>query len=297
MRLHDRHLCVLEGKGIASDAIDAITNVSGGKRPVGSSRDQAVAAGDQTKRPAPGRRERSAVSRSCVRFIECMRTSLACPTGTPVAARQVGSPMIERRQAARMQFVQPGVGSLRLVQDVQIARLGSHHAVVIVPRQLQEGERLLLEIWVSHDAKPYTVLVHVVSNQLVMDEGSLRWQARLKMVQPVPRGGFGGVHVGPDRRLIGALIRRVPVRVVEASTAGCVFESPFAVNEGTVGFLQTRTATHDCSEAVRVRRMSETSDSAWAYRMAAEFLTLGPVSLDSLRGLATIMSVGSETTN
>jgi hypothetical protein len=76
-----------------------------------------------------------------------------------------------------------------------------------------------------------------------------------------------------------------------------VFESPFAVNEGTVGFLQTRTATHDCSEAVRVRRMSETSDSAWAYRMAAEFLTLGPVSLDSLRGLATIMSVGSETTS
>jgi hypothetical protein len=205
--------------------------------------------------------------------------------------------MIERRHAARVQFVQPGVGSLRLVEDVQIARLGSHHAVVIVPRQLQEGERLLLEIWVAHDAKPYTVLVHIVSNQLVMDEGSLRWQARLKMAQPAPRGGFGGVHVSPNRRLIGALIRRVPVRVVEASTGGCVFESPFAVSEGTVGFVQMRTATRDCSEAVRVRRMSETSDPAWAYRMAAEFLTIGPVSLDSLRGLATIMSVGSETTN
>ena len=31
------------------------------------------------------------------------------------------------------------------MQDVQIARLGSHHVVVIVPLQLQQGERLLLE--------------------------------------------------------------------------------------------------------------------------------------------------------
>jgi hypothetical protein len=205
--------------------------------------------------------------------------------------------MIERRQGSRAQFVQPGVGSLRLVQDVQIARLGSHHVVVIVPLQLQQGERLMLEIWLAQDAKPYTVLVHVVSNQLVMDEGSLRWRARLKMVQPVPRWRVAGGHVGPNRRLIGALIRRVPVRVVEASTAGCLFESPFPVSEGTVGFLQTRTAARNCSEAVRVRRMSEASDPAWAYRMAAEFLTLGPVSLDSLRGLATIMSGRSETTN
>ena len=178
------------------------------------------------------------------------------------------------------------------MQDVQITRLGSQHAVVIVPRQLPQGERLLLDIWVAHDAKPYTVLVHVVSNQVVMDEGSLRWQVRLKMVQPPPRGGFEGVQLPPFRRVIGALSRRVPVRLVEASTTGCVFESPSAISEGTVGFVQTRTATRNRSEAVRVRRMSETSDPAWPYRIAAEFLTLGPVSPDSLRGLATIMSVG-----
>ena len=204
--------------------------------------------------------------------------------------------MIERRQAARMQFAQPGIGSLRLVQDVQIARLGSQHAVVIVPRQLPHGERLLLDIWVTHDGKPHTVLVHVVSNRVVMDDGALRWQARLKMVQPAPRGGFEGVQLTPSRHALGALIRRVPVRVVEASIAGCVFESPSAVVEGAVGFVQTRTAIHDCSEAVRIRRTSETSDQAWPYRMAAEFLTVGPVSPDSLRGLAAVMSVGSPRT-
>jgi hypothetical protein len=204
--------------------------------------------------------------------------------------------MIERRRAERVQFAQPGVGTLRTVQDVEIARLGSQHAVVIVPGQLPQGERLLLEIWVARDAKPYTVLVHVVRNQLVMDEGALRWRALLKMVQPAPRGGFQGVQLPPSRRVIGALIRRVPVRVLEASTAGCVLESPSAVVEGAVGFVQTRTAIHECSEAVRIRRTSETSDQAWPYRMAAEFLTVSPVSPDSLRGLATIMSVGSPRT-
>ena len=59
---------------------------------------------------------------------------------------------------------------------------------------------------------------------------------------------------------MGALIRRLPVRVVEASTAGCVFESPSIVVEGAVGFVQMRTSTQEHSEAVRVRRTSQTSD-------------------------------------
>ena len=75
---------------------------------------------------------------------------------------------------------------------------------------------------------------------------------------------------------MGALIRRVPVRVVETSTTGCLVESPSIFVEGTVGFVEMRTATHNCSEAVRVRRTSQTSDIVWQYRMAAEFLTLGP---------------------
>jgi hypothetical protein len=203
--------------------------------------------------------------------------------------------MIERRRAERVQFVQPGVGSLRLVQDVQIARLGSHYAVVVVPERLPWGERLLLEISVGRDDQPCRELVRVAGNRAVMDEGSLRWVARLKMVQRAPRVEFEAAR-SARCSAIGALIRRVPVRIVEASCAGCVFESPSALSEGTVGFVQTRTMTQECSEAVRVRRTSETSDVAWPYRIAAEFLTLGPVSPESLRGLATVMSVGSPAT-
>jgi hypothetical protein len=165
--------------------------------------------------------------------------------------------------------------------------------VVLVPGQLPRGERLLLEIRGARDAKPCTVLVRAVGNRPVTDEGALQWHTRLEMIQRVPRSAFQAARIALRQTVMGALIRRVPVRVVEASTVGCVIESPSALREGTVGFVQTRTTSQDCSEAVRIRRLSETSDLAWPYRMAAEFLTLGPPSPDSLRGLATIMSIGS----
>ena len=201
--------------------------------------------------------------------------------------------MIERRRADRVHFVEPGLGGLRVVQDVEIARLGSHHAVVIADGPVPCGERLLLEIAGARAGNPYTVLAHVIDNRAVMDDGSLRRRVRLKMVQRAPRGAFEGAPIMSRRFVMGALIRRVPVRVVEASTSGCLVESPSVFVQGTVGFVEMRTATHNCSEAVRVRRTSETSNVAWPCRMAVEFLTLGPTSPDSLRGLATIMTVGS----
>ena len=225
---------------------------------------------------------------------EWVETAAACRAGTLVAVLRLGSQMIEHRRAERFHLVDPAVGSLRMVQDVEIAQLRSHHAIVIAPGPLPRGERLLLEIPVARDAHPCTVLVRVVDNRVVMDDGSLRRQVRLQVIERAPRDrGLEGVRIPRGRSVMGALIRRVPVRVVETSTTGCIFESPSIVVEGSVGFVQTRTSTHDRSEAVRVRRTSQSSNSVWQYRMAAEFLTLGPKSPDSFRGLATIMSVGS----
>lgn len=225
---------------------------------------------------------------------EWVDTAAVCRAGTLVAVSPLGSQMIEHRRAERFPLVHPAVGSLRMVQDVEIARLHSRQAIVIAPGPLPRGERLLLEIPVARGAHPCTVLVRVVHNRVVMDDGSLRRQVCLQVIERAPRDrGLEGVRIPRGRSVMGALIRRVPVRVVEASTTGCVFESPSIVIEGSVGFVQTRTSTHDRSEAVRVRRTSQTSNAVWQYRMAAEFLTLGPKSPDSFCGLATIMSVGS----
>lgn len=275
-----------------------ITCVYGSDKRVALSRAQAVAAWDQTKRPAPGRRRRhphDVRTREGLAIVgECARSAAHAEWAHRLLSQQSGTPMIERRRAERVHLVNPGVGSLRTMQDVEIARLGSHHAVVIAPAPLPCGERMLLEIPVARDAHICTVLVRVVSNRVVMDDGLLRRLVRLQMVPRAPRDrGFEGVQIPRNGSLMGALSRRVPVRLVEASTAGCLFESPSVVLEGAVGFVHMRTVTHDRSEVVRIKRSSETSNPVWPYRTAAEFLTLGPTLPDSLCGLATIMSVGS----
>jgi hypothetical protein len=277
-----------------------IINVYRGEEHRDASRAQASAAWDQTKRLTTGRcdrrqdeacgcgRDKNAATieefaRSAPR-LERARTLLLAPDGNQ---------MIERRRAERCHLVDPGVGTMRMVQDIEIVHLGSNQAVVIAAGPLPRGERLLLEIPVARHSSPCTVLVRVIDNRVVMDDGSLRRQVRLQPVQRISRGrGFLGVTIPQGRSIMGALIRRVPVRIMEASTAGCVFESPTLVIEGAVGFVQMRTSTEDCSEAVRVRRTSQTFNAVWQYRMAAEFLTLGPTSPQSLRGLATVMTVG-----
>ena len=214
-------------------------------------------------------------------------------TGTPVAVWSLGSQMVERRRPERALLVDPGVASLRLVQDVQIAQLGLDHAIVIAPGPLPVGERLLLEIPVALHVRPCTVLVRVVDNGIVLDDGLFRRRVRLSILHQAPRGWrFEGVRMRRGGSVMGALIRRVPVRLIEASTTGCVFDSPSLIVEGAVGFVQMRTSIEERSEAVRVRRTSQTSDIVWQHRMAAEFLTLG-ASLASLRGRATIMTVSS----
>jgi hypothetical protein len=224
------------------------------------------------------------------------RSLLDRAAGIRIAARNFGTPMIERRRVERFHLVDPRVGTLRIVQDVAITQLASRDAVVIAPGPLPAGERLLLEIPGEHHAPPCTVLVRVLDNCVVMDDGSLRRQVRLEMIPRAPRDlGFQGVRISRGQSAIGALIRRVPVRVVEASTAGCVFDSPSVVVEGSVGFVRLRTIDQEHSEAVRVRRTSQTSDRVWQHRMAAEFLTLMLTSPYSLRGLAAIMTVSAFT--
>ena len=151
--------------------------------------------------------------------------------GHAAALVRLGSQMIEHRRAERFHLVDPAVGSLRMVQDVEIAQLRSRQAIVIAPGPLPRGERLLLEIPVARDAHPCTVLVRVVDNRVVMDDGSLRRQVRLQVIERAPRDrGLEGVRIPRGRSVMGALIRPVPVRVVETSTTGCVFESPSIVD-------------------------------------------------------------------
>ena len=203
--------------------------------------------------------------------------------------------MIERRRADRVHFVEPGLGGLRVVQDVEIARLGSHHAVVIAHGPLPCGERLLLEIHGRARRRPRTrCSSHVIDNRVVMDDGSLRRRVRLKMVQRAPRGSVRGSadHV--------ATIRDGRAHSTSAGARRGGEHRPAVLSRVHPLSSRGQLVSWRCEPRPTIARKPCGSGAchrhrtlAWPYRMAAEFLTLGPTSPDSLRGLATIMSVGS----
>lgn len=202
--------------------------------------------------------------------------------------------MFERRRGERYRLAEPGMGHFRIVQDVEIIHLDAASAVV-AGGNIPPGERLLLDIPGERDGASCTRLALAVEQLVRIEDDALRREVRLKILS---RGGEA-VAIDPaivaaaeaaQRRVIGAVIRRVPIRVVEISVSGCVWETPVPLDAGTVGFIEMQSVDGRRSEAVRLLHSSRLPGVVWQHRAAAEFLTLGPLPHESLRGVATIIA-------
>jgi hypothetical protein len=205
--------------------------------------------------------------------------------------------MSERRRGERQVLDHPGVGTMCVVQDVDVAHVDATESVVIAAHTIPRGERLLLTVPDECGAESHTRLARVASSRVVLRNGALRREVRLLIS---PRVGDSTVLIEQATRraeqravIRGAVIRRVPVRITEVSTSGCLWESPSSLDDGTVGWIDIRGAQHYHSEAVRVLRTQRLEALTWPYRTAVEFLTLGPLSPDSFRGVAALAAVGT----
>ena len=186
------------------------------------------------------------------------------------------------------------MGTVRVTQDVEVTRLNGTEAAIIATQSLPIGERVLLEIPDERSKVSKARLVRTVKSRFVLRDGRLRREVQLSII------GHTGV---PDVRepdplddaspaIVGAVSRRVPVRLVEVSASGCLWDAPAPLDEGSVGFVEVRTSGYHRTEAVRILRTQRAVGSPWPYRMAVEFLTLAPLSPDSLRGVAAVVATG-----
>lgn len=217
--------------------------------------------------------------------------------GTRVALSGHDISMGERRRGERQMLAQPGMGTVSVVQDVEITHLDAIESVVIASRTIPHGERLLLTMPDTSGGESHTRLASATSSRVVLRDGALRREVRLA-ISPRPGDSRDAVEqfatLAQRKGTVGgALMRRVPVRIVQVSTSGCLWESPSSFDEGTVGFIYLRAAGQHHSEAVRVLRTIRSAITRWPYQMAVEFLTLGPLSPDSLRGVAALVAVGT----
>lgn len=205
--------------------------------------------------------------------------------------------MNERRRGERQTLDQPGMATMCVVQDVEITHLDAQESIVIASRWIPRGERLLLSIPDGLGGESHTRLVRAVGSRVVVRAGALRNEVRL-LIGPRSGDAAGGIEpcapIGhQDYPVRGAVSRRVPVRIVQVSYSGCLWESPSPLDDGTVGFVDLRTSGQHHTEAVRILRTMCSDETRWPYHMAVEFLTLFPLSPESLRGVAAMVAVGA----
>ena len=203
--------------------------------------------------------------------------------------------MNERRRGERNILSQPGMGTVRVTQDVEVTRLDSMEASVITTQTLSVGERVLLEIPDERSAISKARLFRTVKTRFVFKDGRLRREVQLAIIGhtgiPEARPAAEPIRVSTSP-MIAAISRRVPVRLVEVSTSGCLCDAPTPLEEGSVGFVEVRTPGQQRTEAVRILRTQRAGGTSWPYRMAIEFLTLAPLSPESLRGVAAVIATG-----
>lgn len=204
--------------------------------------------------------------------------------------------MNDRRRGVRSVLPQPGIATLRVIQDVEVVRLGCTDAAVITTQTLPVGERVLLEISDERYGASTARLFRAVSSRFVFRDGRLRREVGLSTTAhaPVPDARVSNEPARmPSGPLMAAISRRLPVRLIEVSRSGCLCDSLASLDEGCVGFVDVRTSGRYRSEAVRILRSQRAENTNWPCRIALEFLTLAPLSPESLRGVAAIVATGA----
>lgn len=93
------------------------------------------------------------------------------------------------------------------------------------------------------------------------------------------------------RHSTGTLVCRMPLRVIDLSTRGCLLESAHLFELGLVGELQVLFDEHPYSDIVRIVRVNRVTGNGSRCLAGAEFLPVVPPSPTSLRALVRKLAV------
>jgi hypothetical protein len=93
---------------------------------------------------------------------------------------------------------------------------------------------------------------------------------------------------------IGVLIRRIPVRVRNVSTSGCLLESADLLPDGAIGMLELAIDGDRHVEALRVNRSTRIPGAAWPWRAGAQFLALNAPLPTSVRNVVARFEIMDE---
>ncbi len=168
--------------------------------------------------------------------------------------------MLDRRKHPRSALADALPGMLRLVEDVVLENFGGSEMTVVsgVPARSDQ----CLAITPVGGAAPSALDVQVTESTPAVVDGVLKHRLRLRVLAE------RNVH---PPRLLGALVRQIPVRVLDMSLGGCLLESNVPVGHGTGGDLHVDVNGGTTSDGLRVCRCRLIHGAGAVFRLGAEF--------------------------
>jgi hypothetical protein len=168
--------------------------------------------------------------------------------------------MLDRRQHPRSALAEALAATLRLVEDVVLESFGSSEMTIVSSVPARPDQNLAIAPFGGAPISPLDVLV-TESRPAIVD-GVLKHRVRLRVVN----------HDRVERpRLFGALIRQLPVRVLDMSAGGCLLESNVPVGHGTGGEVQLDVGGEVKSDVLRVCRCQLVPGAGSMFRLGAQF--------------------------
>jgi hypothetical protein len=207
--------------------------------------------------------------------------------------------MSDRRRTSR--FVVPDFteATFRMMQDVCVERTTAEQVILVSDVVLRTGEEMILELPRELGARAVT-RGDVASCTTVWVGASRRYRIALRTgngaesARETRPSSVRTMTPAPQMPALGILIRRIPVRVHDVSSTGCLLESLDSLPEGSVGQLEIHFNDTTHQEPLRICRSSSVPGSAWPWRSGAQFLSLTAPLPSSVRNIVARFEIVDE---
>ena len=187
--------------------------------------------------------------------------------------------MFGRRGYQRFAIPGSPEGTLRVLRDAIVERVvRSQHQVIVLSRHAAViGDAVTLEFGERRSALP----VRVVSSQLLPVAGTVRHRISLANAGSTQTVDSDLDVATPS---IAALATTIPIRLLNCSACGCLFECAVPVHVAQTGSLHLVLAGQERAEQIQVVRC-DTIHGSSCYHVGAQFLWTCPPGCQSLRTL------------
>ena len=210
--------------------------------------------------------------------------------------------MSGRRSHVRFLVNPPTHGVVRVLSDAEIDTVGPEHVSLITRDAAAIDERMILEF--PGDATDLLVPVQVTETRPVIVGSAVRHSVRVQILDGElvratldwfdrrignGNGNGHGASFGSVEARLAVVVREFPVRLVNCSRSGCLFEADRVLEAGTAATLSLVMDGHELADHILVARCQSIAGAGPLHHIGARLLWVEAPSAHTIRrGFASV---------